>query len=97
MPFFVRQGDIVIRKTEKPVTGVLKEDRIIAYGEVTGHTHTVIGDAKVFETANQLMIDVAGTAEVIHQEHKTITLPKGIYEVVGQREWTDANERKVTD
>lgn len=45
-----RQGDVYIRKIDGLPDGLKpKKDSAVAYGEVTGHAHTVIGDAEVME------------------------------------------------
>lgn len=97
---FVRQGDVVFRRIEAGTRpeGRVRESGIVAYGEVTGHAHRVVGGATVFEAAaDRIFVEVTGTAEVVHEEHKPITLTRGVYEVIGQREWTAGDERRVSD
>ena len=45
--FQARQGDIYFRSVEKiPNKGIKKKnDRILAYGEVTGHSHQIVSPA----------------------------------------------------
>ena len=71
----------------------------MARGEVTGHAHRVEGDAVVFRDSESqhLFVRVMSEASVIHEEHKPIVLEKGIYEVVGQREYSPWGERRVSD
>jgi hypothetical protein len=93
-----RQGDILFKPITKfPVSRKrlkVRKDGVVAYGEVTGHAHKVTGDATVFErAADKLLIDVTGTAEVVHEDHKTIALPKGLYEVVRQRQHVPSTRR----
>ena len=40
---------------------------------------------------------LASEAKVVHQEHKAITLPQGVYTVWQQREYTPKSIRPVTD
>lgn len=42
-----RQGDVVIKKVDS-VKGEKRQDLILAYGEVTGHRHEVIGKAETY-------------------------------------------------
>ena len=59
---------------------------ILAYGEVTGHSHKLIG-GKVLKRDKQLYVQVEDSAELVHQEHRSIYLPQGLYEVVRQQEY----------
>lgn len=85
-----RQGDLLFIKTDK-LTGQEKSNRHVLESSVTGHSHTIL-DGKVFvndlpnwEFPGNFYIQVPDT-ELIHQEHKTIKLSAGIYEVRRQRE-----------
>ena len=93
------QGDILLRRhtvAPKTTKSVAPEGGrlILARGEATGHHHSI--DA----TKGTLTLDEGGvmflTIEELttldHQEHRAITLEPGTYEVVRQREWTDAQE-----
>lgn len=104
-----RQGDIGFIKVDSiPSTATAKKQEhgrlIMAYGEVTGHHHSVIdngGCALLTDPNNAdnsyLLVDV-DVAHVEHQEHATINLPRGKYHVVRQVEWSDENEPiAVTD
>jgi hypothetical protein len=74
---------------------------IIAEGEATGHKHEVTsGDAELYQEGEILYLRVnSETAELTHQEHKTLTLPKGDYKIEIQREYVVGNEkyRQVRD
>jgi hypothetical protein len=86
---------------------------VLAKGEVTGHSHDVIGDGlAVMDVEQQTSKDTAITAaigdkilkvtkaaKVVHQEHGTVELPAGEFTVRGVREFDHAeNEaRKVRD
>jgi len=72
---------------------------ILAYGEVTGHSHRIEtpGTAEVWEYGNNLYLQVLKTARVIHEEHHPITLPPGTYRVWQQREYTPEAIRIVRD
>ena len=73
---------------------------VLAEGEVTGHSHrfAVPAEAGLFRVGTSLYVDVlVDHAELIHQEHGTIRLPRGPYEVRIQREYTPKGIRKVVD
>ena len=91
-----RQGDVLIKRINKinPEAKPAERDEqdrvVLAYGEVTGHAHAIhdpgvvammIGDDHFLSVPN-------GGAEVVHEEHDTIVLSEGTYEVTRQREWT---------
>jgi hypothetical protein len=65
---------------------------ILAYGELTGHAHAVIGDAELFESdvseIGQRFLRVEQESEVVHEEHGTVTLPPGDYEIRRQHEYS---------
>lgn len=98
-PFLVRQGDVVlVAVTEIPVDAVTVErDRgrvVLAYGEVTGHAHALTEEGvTLLKAANQdVFLRVVEPASLRHEEHNRIDVPPGLYRVVRQREWTDAEE-----
>ncbi len=102
-----RQGDVLILPVDEIPAGLqpvpLENGRVIlAHGEVTGHAHAVEGDvlflAADLEELEQRFLCVENeTAQVVHEEHDTITLPPGIYEVRRQREYTPEEIRTVAD
>jgi hypothetical protein len=72
---------------------------VLAEGEATGHRHafydsgvalfrdfTLAGDLPVELYIGHVRID-ADAAQLRHEEHDTITLPKGVYRVRRQREY----------
>lgn len=97
------QGDVRLRKIGGPTPEIVKvrENGVVAYGEVTGHAHRIVGEATVFEAAaDRLIVDVTGIAELVHDEHATVpakVLTPGLYEVVGQREYSPEAIRRVSD
>jgi len=101
-----RQGDVLIRRIAaipadvKPVA----RDRgriVLAYGEVTGHAHAIDApgaEATLLTDAEEArFLRLVSTVEVRHEEHATITLPAGDYEVLRQREFDPETERFVAD
>ena len=100
-----RQGDVMLRKVDsKPISAVVGEKDngriILAYGEVTGHAHAIKqNEAEIWVDAGRRWLEVCHQAELKHEEHATITLPPGIYEVIQQREFSvlEQMSRKVQD
>lgn len=91
-----RQGDVLLRQVkELPKTAKRKADKVLAYGEATGHKHQFTNEFA------DLYIDVGGkqyaflveTAMLEHEEHANIEVPEGTYEVVIQREFDLAQKR----
>lgn len=91
-----RQGDVGLIKISKIVGKKLKH-LVLAVGEVTGHKHEVIDNAELYDHEGTLFLKVNETTELTHQEHQTITLPKGDYEVRRQREYEPNGWRQVSD
>jgi hypothetical protein len=96
-----RQGDVFIAVAEQVPSGAeLKPDCVLAEGELTGHCHCIDrpGAARLYTHRSTLYLEVfAGTATVVHQEHGPITLPRGVYRVWQQREYTPQAIRTVSD
>ncbi len=104
-----RHGDVIIRHINTDIPEQAESWRdpkdgrmILAYGEVTGHAHAVVGDADLLEIPAEVTertisgvekwLEVhAGGAKVVHEEHATIELPPGRYAIFRQREYTSAD------
>jgi len=85
----IRQGDVFLKKiNELPKELKQKEDKIIAWGEVTGHKHRFESDNVLVLVDNEgkQYVDVKQESELVHEEHKNLVIPKGLYEVIIQRE-----------
>lgn len=96
----LRQGDVLLLDREIPEGAATvardADDRLIlAYGEVSGHAHAVNGNAELFEMNGRRYLNVKEPATLIHEEHGTIDLPVGGYQVIGgQREWRESDGRQ---
>lgn len=89
-----QQGDVLIQSVET-VQGKKLTHLILAQGEATGHDHRITkGDAELYETdSGDLFLRVTSpVAELTHQEHKPITLPRGDYRVRLVREYDHFTE-----
>jgi hypothetical protein len=91
-----RQGDVLLELVEEiPTTKKVKE-RLLVRGEGRDHGHFAMGDVDVYEGNEDVeyYLDVLkGTLEHLKistktstDEHHTIELPKGKYEVIRQVE-----------
>ena len=94
----IRQGDVLLVKTNKKPEGVATAPRngriILAEGEATGHHHSV--DAQVCELFGDLLV-VREATPLTHQEHGLIEIQPGTWWVVRQREYTPQEIRRVQD
>ena len=92
-----RQGDVLLCTVEEiPVTALPVSrggDRVIvALGELTGHAHAFAAhEARLFreEPSGRTFVAIAeGGAALLHEEHDSIHVPQGHYELRRQREYT---------
>ena len=89
---YFRHGDVLIKEIDNVVTGWLSQERTplvtdtnkvdsrpLAYGEKTGHAHTVKnGEVTFFEREGTLYMQVeSDNATITHQEHPDLEVPKG--------------------
>lgn len=79
----IQQGDVLIRRSVIPKTAKRKDGRaVVAYGEVTGHCHEVIGEGvEVYEENGTLYVHAPQGGTIQHEEHKPISLPPGDYQI----------------
>ena len=82
-----RQGDVLLKHITHLPPGLTPKDRTLARGEVTGHHHTLEAGEVFVDGGGQQFVQLAAPAVLAHQEHAPLTLPKGVYEVVLQREF----------
>ena len=73
------------------------EKKVLAEGEVTGHSHTITVD--VFDDGGVRMFDAPNGTLVKHQEHHEVELPPNTYDSDKVVEYDPITEmvRKVTD
>lgn len=101
-----RQGDVLLIKAKAiPAEAKAQPRPILAYGEVTGHHHRIANatSATFFRPDDMPAGSVGGwlevreTADLVHEEHSTITLPPGLYRLARQVEETPEAVRQVAD
>jgi hypothetical protein len=97
-----RQGDVLIIPVDNIPNHLVKTKRVtLALGEVTGHHHSISYGAVGYSNNENSLSDYfeveEESANLTHQEHDTITLPKGKYRKVIQVEYTPQEIRNVAD
>ncbi len=94
-----RQGDVLVREIDALPSNLHPVPRdagriILAYGETTGHAHAISApdEEATLLTADEehRFLRIMAGVHLDHEEHGTIAIPPGIYEVIRQREWTDS-------
>jgi len=96
-----RHGDVLIAAISNlPIGARSKAGLVLAHGEHTGHSHRIqeTGNASLYVYGNDLYLLVsAPSATLVHEEHRAIELPAGVYRVWQQREYTPSAIRPVID
>lgn len=84
-----RQGDLLFKKAELPKNVVKKLNKTVAKGEHTNHSHRFSENSSValYESSDQLFIQVDQEADLVHEEHGKIKFEPGVYTVVNEREF----------
>lgn len=82
-----RQGDVLVKRVKRVPEGAKKkEGRVVMEGEMTGHAHRLTA-GELYEKDGQLYFGVPERADLVHEEHGTITFDEGCYQVIRQREY----------
>lgn len=91
-----RQGDLLIKKIDVLPAGYVNEktDNVLVKGESTGHSHKLIG-GKVIQIMSNLYMTIPEKGQLVHEEHQTIELEKGVYAVIRQREYVSKDEERT--
>jgi len=102
-----RQGDVMlVGPISKPknLNELPVADRaILAHGEVTGHHHSFSKGSAILlapekDAVECTHVEIADALALLeHQEHSTIEVPSGVYQVVRQREYSPEAIRRVAD
>lgn len=103
-----RQGDVLITRLEAEPEGARKPVAreggriVLAHGELTGHAHAIESKAaSLFSDPASLRrflrVRARDGVELRHEEHTTIKIEKGIYEITRQVEWDGVAGRQVAD
>src|SRR5574343_893330 len=99
----IRQGDVLLVPVASAPEGKTVRPglrgHVLAEGEATGHAHTIREQEGVRLVSTQeaeelrVWLLVESPVELEHQEHATLTIPPGAYEVRHQREYHPAEIR----
>lgn len=100
IPWMIRQGDVLMIAVDAIPKDAVEQPRdesdrvVLAYGEVTGHAHALHepGVAMLRAANQEVFLRVLEPSTLVHEEHDRIAIPPGLYRVVRQREWSDADE-----
>lgn len=89
----IQQGDVICESVAA-IKGKKLNHLTLAEGEQSGHHHTITkGDAELYEDNGVMYLHVeSDTAELTHQEHAMVTLPKGDYVVRKVKEYSHFDE-----
>ena len=86
-----RHGDVLLKPVLKiPATARLCKDRVIALGLSTGHAHRFKeSDVKVYVLldGSKFVRQPLTRAHLVHDEHDTLIIPRGVYQVIIQQEF----------
>lgn len=91
-----RHGDVLIQAVATlPEGGVRRQGSVLAYGEVTGHSHHVETPdaAELWWAVGSLYLRVLAPTRIVHEEHQPIPLEPGVYRVWQQREYLPQSQR----
>jgi hypothetical protein len=101
-----RQGDVFVRRVEAIPERAQRSPvphGILVRGEATGHSHRLEDPRSAMLFSGQhgigeLYLNVpAGGTRVVHEEHRPIELPEGLYRAWRQREYSPKAIRVVRD
>jgi len=94
---YLQQGDVLIKKVAE-IKGKKLKHLTLAEGEFSGHSHTITeGDAELYEHEGTMFLKVTSEeATLTHQEHGTITIPRGDYKIDRVREYDHFFEESRT-
>lgn len=100
----IRNGDVFLRPVRALPAGAtrqtIQQPEVLAYGEVTGHSHRIISDCSVARYVHDgrayVLLKQAGI--LTHEEHGQAHVGTGVYELIIERDY-DPSEypRTVVD
>ena len=86
-----RHGDVLVQRIHQlPPNLPARSDTVLAQGEVTSHAHRVMPaqGAQLWQGLGELFLEVKQPhVRIVHEEHRAIELPPGLYRVWKQREY----------
>lgn len=94
-----RQGDVKLKPINQiPKGAKLLEDKTLAYGEHTGHSHRFIVNADIdrYEYEGKKYLLVHALTPLIHEEHNYQIIEPGMYEQETETEYDYIEESRKT-
>ena len=98
-----QQGDVNGRLLDSMPAGeqkiIARKKIVVAHGE-GGHSHIVEDDeAELIEIGGRMLLNLAKQTTIKHDEHKSITIAPGIWEIgrVQEYDWFSKMKRQVVD
>jgi hypothetical protein len=96
-----RHGDVLLRPVDRlPPQVQPRSGAILAHGELTGHSHRIqqTEAVQLWVQGNNLFLEVKQPkVTLIHEEHRSIDLSQGFYQVWRQREYHPEAYVEVAD
>ena len=101
-----RQGDVLLMAVDAVPAEAQPVARdagriVLAYGEVSGHAHAIAApedEATLLSVSeNERFLRLLADVDLAHEEHAPIHLPRGVYRVIRQRVWVDADADSVAE
>jgi predicted amidohydrolase len=99
----VRQGDVLLIPVDNVPADAKRKRRtkrgiVLAEGEATGHAHVVTEpSATEYHLKGRRYLLAAEGVTIQHDEHDTLTLDPGAWEIIGQYEYAPEAIRRVAD
>lgn len=91
----IQQGDVILVPVDG-VRGKKHTDNILAHGEATGHAHRLQSGTVYVDTDGTMTLECDEQTTVTHEEHGSVTLAPGAWEVRRVREYDHfAEEARV--
>jgi len=102
---YYQQGDVLIKlvvaiPSDSKQFQTEEANPVLARGEVTGHAHRVVGAVWMFRNPDgEVFMKAPGRITIVHEEHRTLQIPPGIYKIEAVREYDHFAEeaRQVRD
>ncbi len=105
----IQQGDVLLQEVERiPLNAVQQQHQgriVVARGEQTGHSHVIESDRVKMWTLTrsgataEMYLEVQAPVTIVHDEHKPLPIPPGIYRVgrVKEYDYFSRMERAIED
>lgn len=95
---YLQTGDVLYFGIDSIPKGSKKIKTSIVH-EGRDHHHTISGKFEILKNGDDLFIKAAGPCKLLHPEHKTIELPKGLFKkgIVNEYDHFLEESRKVID